>query len=222
MDGFDDTRIEGPGLWAPWTVLGTAALYLRLRWNDLPERWPSHWNAAGEVNGWTSREPASAFAPFLMGAVMITVLWLAGSMQTRVQTRGLTAERMQRLSRAILRWESLSLSGVFAFLGLALPFGWGGTRVILPVVLALVLAPVLWLLPAMKKMGADARASGGDVPRGYKGLYYSDPEDPRLWVPKLVGAGWTVNFGHPLGAIVMVGLVLVPIGLVLVVRLLAR
>ena len=32
---------------------------------------------------------------------------------------------------------------------------------------------------------------------GWKGIFYSNPDDPALWVPKRFGLGYTLNFGNP-------------------------
>ncbi len=29
------------------------------------------------------------------------------------------------------------------------------------------------------------------------GIFYNNPDDPALFVPKRFGLGWTLNFGHP-------------------------
>jgi len=41
-------------------------------WNKLPQQMPIHWNASGEVDGWSSK----AFAVFGMPLVMLAVQWL--------------------------------------------------------------------------------------------------------------------------------------------------
>ena len=41
-------------------------------WNQLPEQIPSHWNAAGEVDGWCSKP----FAVFGMPLILLAVQWL--------------------------------------------------------------------------------------------------------------------------------------------------
>ena len=43
-----------------------------LLWNQLPEQIPSHWNANGEVDGWSSK----AFAVFGMPAILLAFQWL--------------------------------------------------------------------------------------------------------------------------------------------------
>ena len=31
----------------------------------------------------------------------------------------------------------------------------------------------------------------------YGGFFYSNPDDPAMFVPRRFGIGWTLNFGHP-------------------------
>lgn len=50
----------------------------------------------------------------------------------------------------------------------------------------------------------------------YGGVFYNNPDDPNPLVPRRYGFGWTVNFGHPLGKVVlvvMIALMLLPIAL---------
>ena len=41
-------------------------------WNQLPEQMPTHWNAAGEVDGWSSKP----FAVFGVPLILLAVQWL--------------------------------------------------------------------------------------------------------------------------------------------------
>lgn len=42
-------------------------------------------------------------------------------------------------------------------------------------------------------------------PSKYKyGLFYWNPDDQRIWVPKLMGWGWTLNFANPLSYIFLI------------------
>ncbi len=50
------------------------------------------------------------------------------------------------------------------------------------------------------------------------GLIYYNPDDPDLRVPKRYGYGWTINFGHPRGKlvlIVLIALILLPVALMI-------
>ena len=38
------------------------------------------------------------------------------------------------------------------------------------------------------------------------GIFYNNPDDPAVFVPKRYGLGWTVNFGHPVGKRFMIGI----------------
>lgn len=76
----------------------------------------------------------------------------------------------------------------------------------------------------------DAPPTGPDVigdrtdDRHWKwGLFYSNPNDPALWVEKRFGIGWTINMARPgawltIIAILTVGLV-VPAAIALIARL---
>ncbi len=39
----------------------------------------------------------------------------------------------------------------------------------------------------------------------YGGFFYSNPDDPALFVEKRYGIGWTLNFGHPQAKLVLIG-----------------
>jgi uncharacterized membrane protein len=45
----------------------------------------------------------------------------------------------------------------------------------------------------------------------YGGLFYNNPDDPAMFVPKRYGLGWTVNFGHSQGRLVLFGILLLPL-----------
>ncbi len=40
------------------------------------------------------------------------------------------------------------------------------------------------------------------------GVFYNNPDDPALFVPKRFGLGWTMNFGHPQAKFVLIGMLL--------------
>ena len=43
------------------------------------------------------------------------------------------------------------------------------------------------------------------------GIFYNNPDDPALFVPKRFGLGWTMNFGHPQAKLVLIAMVLLPL-----------
>jgi uncharacterized membrane protein len=40
------------------------------------------------------------------------------------------------------------------------------------------------------------------------GIFYNNPDDPAVFVPKRFGLGWTMNFGHPQAKLVLIGMLL--------------
>ena len=62
-----------------WKVLTLTTIVMLLPvlaglilWNQLPEKMPTHWNAAGEVDGWSSKP----FAIFGLPLIMVAAQWL--------------------------------------------------------------------------------------------------------------------------------------------------
>ncbi len=52
----------------------------------------------------------------------------------------------------------------------------------------------------------------------YLGVFYYNPDDPDPFIPKRYGIGWTVNFAHPVGRLVLVVMfvmILLPVALAL-------
>ncbi|MGE8204216.1 DUF1648 domain-containing protein [Heyndrickxia sp. NPDC080065] len=50
------------------------------------------------------------------------------------------------------------------------------------------------------------------------GVFYFNPNDPSLWVEKRFGTGWTINLARPIGWMVMITIILIPIIISLTVK----
>jgi uncharacterized membrane protein len=201
----------------PFAVLAAAALYLALRWDTIPPAWIVHWDAAGRPNGWARRTSLGVFQLPILGT---GVVGLVEGVSAVAWTRRDAAAPVRALGDATAyfsRAMSFGLAVLFAFLAVDLPLG---PR--LPIAATLVL-PLAVLLGAAAFGGArvaravaEVRRTGhGEAVEGYRRFYYSNSKDRRLWVPKLYGAGWTVNFAHPWAWPVMLLLVGVPIAIAL-------
>jgi uncharacterized membrane protein len=101
---------------------------------------------------------------------------------------------------------------------------------VLLLLIALVLATLLVLFlparrsrtpagpPAERDLADPGPWSREDDRYWLGGLIYYNPADPEPFIPKRFGLGWTVNFGHPLGKVllvVLIGMVLLPVVLAL-------
>jgi len=66
------------------------------------------------------------------------------------------------------------------------------------------------------------REAGLTLPEGYQGVFYNNPRDPRLFVPKASGLGSTLNFAHRLAWPVMLAILCGPLVVVALYGILAR
>ena len=81
----------------PFRVLGFLLVlagfaYAGAMWSRLPERVPSHWDAAGRVNGWMPKP----WGVFLLPLVM-AVLWLLFQVLPKLSPRGFEMESFSRV-----------------------------------------------------------------------------------------------------------------------------
>ncbi|MCU6712469.1 DUF5808 domain-containing protein [Paenibacillus sp. J5C_2022] len=57
-----------------------------------------------------------------------------------------------------------------------------------------------------------AAAAAGDQDQHWKlGQFYFNPKDPAIFVEKRFGVGWTMNFARPLGWLILIGIIAVPL-----------
>jgi uncharacterized membrane protein len=113
----------------------------------------------------------------------------------------------------------IAVSLVFVYMGIALPLsppaagfrvGW----------LALVLIPgaVVVGMVRLRKGVRALKEAGHSGLEGYNGIIYKNPSDARLWVPKISGLGYTLNFAHPWAWPILLAFLVLPIlGVILLV-----
>lgn len=234
-------RVDLPGGWTlqagPFAALAGAALYLRSRWAELPERFPIHWGFDGRPNGWANRSPAGVFGPLLIAAAVAGSMALFSSLlrrdrNTRGAAAGAAAER--RFRRAVL-WSLLATEYLVVLVSIQvslLPLaaaaagGAAGPPRIAPFV-ALILIFVVTVTIILARLGRGARIEaardgaarrqpgGGPVgspESSWKaGVFYVNPDDPALFVPKRFGIGYTLNFAHPLSWLILGLSILAPL-----------
>jgi hypothetical protein len=80
----------------------------------------------------------------------------------------------------------------------------------------IILGPVLLIGALSLLLPLLARTGRRPPDDGWKGVFYSNPQDPALLVPKRSGLGYTLNFGNPWSWVVLaVILVMVTLPVVL-------
>ena len=113
-------------------------------WNDLPEKIPTHWNAAGEVDGWSSK----AFAVFGLPLILLAAQWLCALSTAADPKKQNHSQKVYQLVLWIIPVIGLLLGVITCAtaLGKAVP-----VEVVLPVFMGLVFTVIGNYLPKCKQ-----------------------------------------------------------------------
>ncbi|MGN7300443.1 DUF1648 domain-containing protein [Ferdinandcohnia sp. SAFN-114] len=222
----------------PWYVFLVPILitvgvigYTISQYTLLPDQIPTHWGINGEADAFTDKTPVSAVSSPLMLLVM-QVMFLAIIISTKKSGIKLsaTATNASRLRQLTLRkytsWllflTSILLTGMFSFFQLRTihPDIVDGTIVMAVPIIFLVITLGSTVAFALKvgrsdKRSIDEAAAGitdyDDDKHWVGGLFYVNKNDPSIFVEKRFGVGWTINFGNPIGYLI----ILIPIAIII-------
>jgi uncharacterized membrane protein len=197
-------------IFSKWDLLAAAGLVSAWWWLRhwlplLPERIPSHWNAAGIVNGWMDKGSFLTFA-----SAPSLGLWALLFLVSLALRQG-SSPRRQIGALALLPLRGLLPMGFAVMAGICAPMAafHGGGAIGLGVALV-VLCLILGLVPIIRLARlAPPIAGARESDYRWGGTVYWNPRDARIWVPKRLGLGWTLNFGRP-AAWAMLALLLLP------------
>jgi uncharacterized membrane protein len=179
----------------------------------LPDPLPTHFNAQGQPNGWTSLHAFPWLAlglPALIWLVFLLLGWVA---------RGTDQDPDGRKAVALAPLRGCLVTGIeiLALSPLAIArVGMAGLWISLAV---FVLCTATGAALMARKLQQD-----GPAPlhaEHYRwGFIYVNAEDPSIWVPKQLGIGWTLNFAHPISWFFLI-LLLAPVLILIAFQLLA-
>ena len=168
--------------------------------------------------------------------VVILVSGLAFAVFLEVMARMLqTRERLAtgydaspEAARAILDASAgltrvLNLAVAFFLALLVIPYAWLpglGAHGAVALGTAIIVGAMAWAVWSLKSVHGGLKRAGrlGGL-EGWNGIIYSNPRDPRLWVPKISGYGTTLNFAHRrawllLGSVLVLSLGTAALGIV--------
>jgi uncharacterized membrane protein len=192
--GPPDPHIDGghlPGWIAlaavPYAVMLNVAVYLKGHWDEIPERFPVHWGANGQPNGWSEKTDRGVYGPLLFGAGL-SLLLLMLALGTWYGSR---PSRMRKPMLAILISATYVLTYAFTLVSLLPLFHFGPLVLIVPI-LVYVAAVIAWSF----KLNAENEGEATPDESWIGGAVYYNPGDPAIFVQKRIGVGYTINFGN--------------------------
>jgi len=160
-----------------------------------------------------------AFAVFL--EVMARMLQARERLATGYDASPEAARAILDASAGLTRVLNLAVALFMALL--VIPYAWLpglGAHGAVALGTAIIVGAMVWAVWSLKSVhGGLERAGRLGGLEGWNGIIYSNPKDPRLWVPKISGYGTTLNFAHRrawllLGSILVLSLGTAALGVV--------
>jgi uncharacterized membrane protein len=206
------------GQLGPFLILFAAAAYVALNWEDVPARFPTHWNLAGKADAWTAKSVAGVFRGFAIGFVMCAGLLFTSYAVlhwTRLpRVTGHDGQQYRRVRRinllAQLAWAYL-LSILLAWTTVVAMFSENARELRLPLVIrvapfALVIGGTLFIRVMRRTAVLEGPPIGDTTPDSswILGRLYFNRADPTLFVERRMGLGYTLNLGNPWSWVVVI------------------
>lgn len=209
-------------------------IVLVVNYSALPDPYPMHWGADGQVDRWAVRSWGTVLMAPLLALALACFIWLLAWFISRRRDPQLpdgaaaSAQRLGGQTDEVIQ-VLLGVTNVLCTLVLViitvLPLtkaSQSTTVTSLLAVTVLTLVPSVWAVVAVSRAQHRERERGTTGPespdddRSWKlGLFYYNTADPSFMVPKRSGFGYTVNMGHPWGMAFMVATLVIVVFTVL-------
>jgi uncharacterized membrane protein len=210
---------ETPGLSPAWYAetlaalvpLGLTGIYLAAHWGQIPQRFATRFNSDGQAAEWVTRTPFQVAWPMLLAAGLVLWLALLGWVLTRYSPHSGNKQRVLAFTLDILRSVSwllailLSAAALLPVLHLTsttLPYFLGGAMFLL---FGFLLYVIVRVWRTFRGLPSDQSTP---PQRWVAGLFYYNPDDAALLVPKRSGMGYTFNMARPAAWAMMAGILL--------------
>ncbi|WP_342510797.1 DUF5808 domain-containing protein [Sporosarcina sp. FSL K6-1522] len=203
--------------------------YTATQYSQMPAMIPTHWGPSGQPDAFSPKTPFSVIAQLLI--LLVIQGMMLGINATTKQSgiklnpaKGKTSQVQQLLFRKYTSWflfiTSVLLTILLGFLHLTIIHeGLGNAAVMFALPLGFLLLILIGTAIYAFKIGQsgsriDVSFEDEAVPgitavdddQYWKfGVFYVNKNDPSIFVEKRFGVGWTVNFGHPVGYLILFG-----------------
>jgi uncharacterized membrane protein len=205
------------GQLGPFAILMAAAVYVGLHWDQVPARFPTHWNIAGRPDGWTTKSIAGVYFGLWVGLILCAVMLtrsyavLHGTRLPRVTGEdGRQNRRVRQLNLYAMLASEYVLALLLAWTHVVSMFGADAGRLRLP--LTLRIAPFVVVIVGTLAVRLTRRAASSEHPpigdttpdsSWIWGQLYFNRADPALFVEKRMGLGYTLNLGNRLSWLIV-------------------
>jgi uncharacterized membrane protein len=191
--------------------IALAAAFLAAHWSQIPVRFATHYNITGQPDGWGTRTPFQVAWPLLLAAGFILWIALLGWLLARFSTSSSSKPRVLSFTLDILRSVAWLLAIVMSAAALlpaislrqaTLPYFFGGMMLVM---FAFFIYLIVRTWRTFRGIPSDQSTP---AQRWVGGLFYYNPDDAALLVPKRSGMGYTFNMARPSAWALMAGILL--------------
>ncbi|KHK95871.1 hypothetical protein LK09_17795 [Microbacterium mangrovi] len=199
----------------------TAAAY-----DGLPAMIPTHWGITGP-DVYSAKTPWTVAMPIAISGLVLAGLFAVSFVNRTMPVRPLPAAepevgaaRTARLRAALSSFFGRVMFAVTLLTSWSSVLGWvapdaGWLTSVFPIAVVILIVGILvafwvrWRQLTRADGDTPAPRSSDEADHWKAGFLYVDPADRSLFVPKRLGVGWTVNFGHPGG--IAIGILLLAV-----------
>ena len=220
----------------PLALIAATALYLATTYATAPAIIPTHFDAAGKPNAYSSKTIGSYFLLVWFQLGLYALLTAFGVLLVRAKTQaGRASARFRQVWIRYLFGMKvlllLLLGGIAASIAQAANTGsaesiwWVLPASLVFVAIILIAAIILAVRTGQggARLGNPAETASDRMDDRYwkAGAIYFNPQDPSIFVERRFGVGWTINFGNSKAVIVLVA-ILAAVLLLPLLRLLSK
>lgn len=213
----------------PITITIGLIIYTAMNYAQLPELIPTHWGIDGQPDAFTEKTPLSSiallFILLIMQGMMAGINEFTRKSGIKIQANRKKKSRAQQLAfRNYSSWflfaTVLLMTMLFAFLQvMTIHENIGGATITLglPIGFMVIIFGMTAVYAIKVGQGGsrldlqveDEQVEGitdyDDDAHWKLGVIYVNKEDPSIFVEKRFGVGWTINFGNPIGYLILFG-----------------
>ena len=185
----------------PFAIPLAVLQYLRTHWNEIPARYPVHFNLAGEPDRWAEKSERAVFGPiwFTEGMLLLFLLLLLAMLlgsRRRVRPAAIPGVFVAVMYVMAFVDTSIGLSPI-----VQIPAG-----AIMGVTIAFVAATLFVAYRSLSSPTTPVESTPDEC--WTLGSFYVNSNDPAIFVQKRIGFGYTLNLGNVWTYVVMGGFAL--------------